>query len=93
MYYSQEDIDKAFNDVRIYHFITLQVGKPWEKGNIHPQRALWDKYFYQSKWKDMKDIKVERSFVEKVQRILYKYFPSTVYIWAHKFAWKHFAKH
>lgn len=93
MHYSQEDIDKAFEDVRIYHFITLQVGKPWEKGNIHPQKVIWDKYFSQSKWKDMKDIPVNRSFVEKVQRFLYKYFPSTVYIWAHKFAWKHLMKH
>ena len=92
-HYSQKEIDEAFKDKRIYHYITLQAGKPWEKGNIHPHKKLWEDYFYSSHWKDMGLIKEKRSFVEKVQRFLYRLFPRTLYIWAHKFAWKYLIKH
>lgn len=90
--FNQEEIEKAYKDIAIYHYIELQVGKPWEKDSVHPKKFLWKYYFDKSPWKDLPAPKVKLSFILKLQRIAYKILPTKTYMSAYAFAWKHFMK-
>ncbi len=90
--FNQEDIDNAYRDVAIYHFIELQVGKPWEKDSVHPKKFLWKYYFDKSPWKDLASPKVKLSLILRLQRIAYKIMPTKLYMSAYAYAWKYFMK-
>ncbi len=90
--FNQETIDNAYKDVAIYHYIELQVGKPWEKDSVHPKKFLWKYYFDKSPWKNLPAPKVKLRFILKLQRIAYKIMPTKLYMKAYAFAWNHFMK-
>ena len=87
--FTQEDIDKAYQDIAVYHFIELQVGKPWEADSVHPKKFLWKEYFDKSKWSDTPAPKVKLSPILKLQRIAYKILPTRLYMASYAFAWKY----
>lgn len=90
--FSQEEIDQAYRDIAVYHFIELQVGKPWEADSVHPKKFLWKEYFDKSLWKDLKAPKVKLSLILRLQRVAYKILPVRAYMAAYAFAWKYLMK-
>ncbi len=87
--FSQKDIDNAYRNIAIYHFIELQVGKPWEADSVHPKKFLWKEYFDKSLWKDLPAPKVAISGILRLQRVAYRILPTGLYMALYAFAWKY----
>ena len=87
--FTQEDIDQAYREIAVYHFIELQVGKPWEADSVHPKKFLWEEYFRKSLWRDLPAPKVQLPAILKLQRIAYKILPTGMYMALYAFAWKY----
>ena len=90
--FTQDMIDDAYRNIVIYHFIELQVGKPWEKDSVHPKKFLWQEYYEKSPWSDLPAPTVKLSPILKLQRITYKLMPKRIYMAAYAFAWKYLMK-
>lgn len=90
--FTQEDIDEAYRNIAVYHFIELQVGKPWERDSVHPKKFLWKEYYDKSLWSDLPAPKVKLPLILKLQRITYKLMPKKIYMAAYAFAWKYLMK-
>ena len=90
--FTQDVIDDAYRNIVIYHFIELQVGKPWEKDSVHPKKFLWQEYYEKSPWSDLPAPTVKLSPILKLQRITYKLMPKRIYMAAYAFAWKYLMK-
>lgn len=91
-YYSYKDVERAYNDPKIYHMMGTMTGRPWEKENIHPQKEIFEYYKKLSLWKDEESITVERSIMFKIQRRLYLFLPRKLYLFIHKMIHLHFMK-
>ena len=87
--FSQEEINRSYENIAIYHFIELQVGKPWEADSVHPKKFLWNDFFKKSPWRDLPAPRVKLAPLLKLQRIAYKIFPTKLYMAAYAFAWKY----
>ena len=90
--FKQEDIDEAYRNIAVYHFIELQVGKPWEKDSVHPKKFLWKEYYDKSLWSNLPAPKVKLPLLLRLQRITYKLMPKKIYMAAYAFAWKYLMK-
>lgn len=88
----QKDIDEAYKSIAVYHFIELQVGKPWEADSVHPKKFLWKEYYDKSLWSDLPAPKVKLSPILKLQRVVYKLLPKRMYMAAYALAWKYLMK-
>jgi lipopolysaccharide biosynthesis glycosyltransferase len=53
-FYSYEEIMEDYYSPKIIHSLFGIKGKPWEEGNDHPQRYLWEKYIRMTPWKNAK---------------------------------------
>jgi lipopolysaccharide biosynthesis glycosyltransferase len=53
-FYSYEEIMEDYYSPKIIHSLFGIKGKPWEEGNDHPQRFLWNKYIRMTPWKNAK---------------------------------------
>lgn len=51
-FYSYEDIMESYYSPKMIHSLFGMKGKPWEEGNDHPQRFLWNKYIAMTPWKN-----------------------------------------
>lgn len=51
-FYAYEELMANYYSPKIIHSLFGIKGKPWEKGNEHPQRYLWDKYMALTPWND-----------------------------------------
>ena len=90
--FTQADIDEAYKDIAVYHFIELQVGKPWEADSVHPKKFLWKEYYDKSLWSDLPAPTVKLKPILKLQRVAYKIMPKKMYMAAYAFAWKYLMK-
>lgn len=52
-YYSREEYEAARNDIRILHFSGQSGGRPWFSNSMHPKKKEYDKYYFESEWKDI----------------------------------------
>lgn len=84
-YYTPEVIEEARNDVRIIHFFRALGDYPWAKGNYHPLDKLYHEWKAKSLWNTIEDIAVKRKLVYKVERILYKLLPKSIFLRVFKF--------
>lgn len=53
-FYSLEEIMEEYFSPKIIHSLFGVTGKPWEIGNQHPNRALWNKYYRILGWDSSK---------------------------------------
>ncbi len=90
--FTQQDIDESYKDIAVYHFIELQVGKPWESDSVHPKKFLWKEYYDKSMWSDLPAPTVKLKPILKLQRVAYKIMPKKMYMAAYAFAWKYLMK-
>lgn len=75
-FYSYDDIMSNYYSPKIIHSLFGIKGKPWEIGNEHPQRLLWDKYLKITPWKDAK----RKNAVRTMTWRLYDTLPSNTFM-------------
>ncbi|MDB5162037.1 MAG: hypothetical protein JWM52_545 [Candidatus Saccharibacteria bacterium] len=83
-FYSYEEIMKEYYSPKITHSLFGVKGKPWEAGNEHPQRYLWDKYIAMTPWKNAS----RREAVRTKTWFLYDVLPNALFMILYKFAVK-----
>lgn len=78
-YYSVGEISKALSSPKIIHFFRYLGKSPWNTNNYHPDEKMFDSYLSCSPWKDY--VKLDRALPlsNKIEVILYRILPKTVY--------------
>lgn len=89
-YNTVQEVANAAKSPIIYHCMGAMTGRPWEQDSIHPQNKIFDHYLAMSPWNDFKKVKVNRKRIFKIQRMLYRILPRTLYIPLHKMAQKRY---
>ena len=80
---------EAQNNAVIRHFERFVGQAPWDKNSVHPYTSLFDEYLSESPWSDYTKKDKKRSFVYKIEVVLYKILPKNifVYIYGIGFCW------
>lgn len=85
-YYSNKEMKEARTNVCINHFFRFCGEFPWYKGNVHPNRELYEKYKEVSFWK-YEDPYIENlNVMFRLEKILYKFMPRKFFLWIFKIA-------
>ncbi|MBQ2315005.1 MAG: glycosyltransferase family 8 protein [Treponema sp.] len=75
-----QEFDGGSGAAVLYHFCGNTFIRPWFRNSHHPLKALYDRYYYESEWKDVE----QRSFKEKpeyaVQYLLFRYAPRPLFL-------------
>ena len=81
MYYSEEEINSAAANPQILHSFRYLGEFPWHKNSLHPHTSYFDQYMGLSLWKDYQKHPTEQSgALFKIERLLYKHLPRTVFL-------------
>lgn len=84
-YYSKEEIDEVMlAGPTIYHCLASMTGRPWEPGNTHPQKALFDKYLKRSSWSEEDKTEKKLPLVFGLQKRAFELLPRALYVPVHK---------
>lgn len=83
-FYTVEKIKAALKHPVIFHCMGGFYGRPWEEGNFHPFRDIWHCYKDLSLWKDENNIQRKIKSLDKIQKIIWNYFPKSIYITFHR---------
>lgn len=79
-YYSDQELTESKADVRIYHSLRFVGEFPWDASSVHPYAKLFDRYLKQSPWSDYKKKKAESTLPMKIEKILYRILPGSLYL-------------
>lgn len=86
MFYSEDTVNQAMKQVCVYHCMpTLSSSRPWCRKSKHPVVEKWDKYLLQSPWKDFQKIDDNRSFMFKMQALLYSLLPKKLFAYVNSY--------
>lgn len=89
-YYSEEQIWRAREHICIYHFFRFVGEFPWHKDNVHPYNDIFDFYLQMSPWKEYRKGKANAGNVLKIEKILFKVLPRSIFLYVFKLAHKLF---
>lgn len=79
-YYTAEEIREALEEPCIYHFFRFLGEFPWNKDNVHPDNAIFDKYLALSPWKEYEKVRAESTNVMKIEKVLYRVLPKGLFL-------------
>lgn len=79
-YYSEEEINHAAKHAVIYHFFRFLGEFPWNKGNLHPDNEIFDRYLSLSPWKGYEKQKSEGSMAMKIEKMLFCVLPGSMFL-------------
>ncbi|MDE6252653.1 MAG: glycosyltransferase family 8 protein [Lachnospiraceae bacterium] len=79
-YYSVKELEEAKSDIRIYHTYRFIGVFPWDKNDVHPANALFDREVPYTEWKDFKKKKKDLPLYMKIERLMFKYLPRMVFL-------------
>ena len=79
-YYTEEDLQNALNNPCIFHFFRFLGEFPWNKDNVHPDNAVFDKYLALSPWKEYKKVRAEVTAAMKIEKLLYRTMPKKLFL-------------
>lgn len=82
-YYSPEQIARTRRDVRIIHFFRFCGEYPWQPGNVHPCKALYEAARDNSLWKEFRYRKKPVKMIYRLERLLYKLLPQKLFLRLH----------
>lgn len=83
-FHKEELIENRMKNPIVNHCMGAMTGRPWELYNSHPQNELFDKYLYESPWKDFAKKEPKRSKVFMIQKKLYDILPASIYAIFHR---------
>lgn len=91
-YYTIDEIRQARENVKIVHFLRALGNYPWEKNNVHPLRHLFESWKEKSLWKDVPAREKRKTMFFRIEIILYKCLPNTMFLKLFKFMKKNYRK-
>lgn len=86
VYYNREALEKQKEDIAIYHCFRFIGEFPWDKDNLHPFTEIFDEYMRQSPWRDYRKSAAELGFPIKIEKILFRILPRSVFLYVFKIA-------
>lgn len=91
-YYSRSEVESAAGNAVIYHCYRWLGDFPWNKSNLHPFNDLFDKYLTKSLWDGYIKKKSDAGMAIRIEKVLYRILPRTVFIRIFKKAHEVFLK-
>lgn len=91
-YYTEEEIKSAKANVTIYHFLRFVGEFPWHKNSIHPYTPMFDEYLALTPWADYNKALADNGLVLKIEKVMYKIFPKSLFLWIFSIAHRAFYK-
>lgn len=79
-YYMEEELGESLKAPYIYHFFRFLGEFPWNKNNVHPDNAIFDKYLALSPWKDYEKVSAESTMAMKIEKLLYRILPKGLFL-------------
>lgn len=89
-FYSKEEIEEAGTQYAIYHCAKYNGERPWEKGNQHPFKDIFDYYREKSPWSDMELWEQKIPAAIRIQTNLQKLLPSVLYTFILRIAQRYY---
>lgn len=86
-FYDTKEIEEAQKAPVILHFERFVGESPWHKNSVHPYTRQFEHYLERSLWKDYHKQKAAVGLVFKVEKLLYRILPHSLFlrIWAVSF--------
>lgn len=81
MYYTPTEIAQARAKPCIIHFFRFCGEYPWQPGNIHGCKALYESALDDSLWKGFRYPVKPLKLVFRVERVLYRVLPQKLFLW------------
>lgn len=79
-YYTEKELAEAKSDTRIYHTYRFIGVFPWDKNDVHPANALFERELAHSEWKDFKKKKKKLPLYMKIERLMFKFLPRMAFL-------------
>lgn len=89
-YYRPEEIRKDLAKPVIYHFFRFVGEFPWNRDNLHPDNAIFDKYLAKSEFSDYVKTESGAGTILKIEKILYRFLPGGLFIYLFRAAYEWF---
>ncbi len=87
-YYTPEELAAARSQMSIVHFFRFCGEYPWQPGNIHPCRNLYESALNRSLWKGYQYPKKPLKPLYRLERILYRVLPQKLFLRLHLYVMK-----
>lgn len=81
MYYTPAEIAEARKKPAIIHFFRFCGEYPWQPGNMHGCKSLYEAALEKSLWKGFCYPKKPLKLVFRIERILYRILPQKLFLW------------
>lgn len=80
-YYKPEQIAKAIAEPRVVHFFRFLGDYPWRAGNnLHPAKALYEKWKEKSLWADTPSTPPQDAAAFRAEKFLYRALPKEAFL-------------
>lgn len=89
-YYSSAEIEEGRKKPVICHFFRFVGEFPWNSNNVHPDNERFDRYLKMSCWRDYKKNPAEVGSILKLEKVIYKIMPRSIFIYLFRFAYECF---
>ena len=89
-YYPVDTVRNGKENPTIYHFFRFVGEFPWNQNNVHPDNDVFDRYLALSPWKDYTKLPAEKGLVLKVEKVMYRLMPRSLFIIAFKLSYEYF---
>ena len=86
VYYSSEQIQEVREHAVIYHCFRFLGEFPWHEDNLHPFKDLFEFYLEKSPWRIYRKSKATAGIVIKMEKVLYRMLPSSLFLPVFRFA-------
>lgn len=83
-YYTKEELREETENGVILHFLRFNGEFPWMKNSTHPYAGIYDEYKLKSLWKDEQKPKKDKNVLYVIERVFYKIFPRTAFLFIFK---------
>ena len=86
VYYSLEQIEWAKEHTVIFHCFRFLGEFPWHRNNLHPFDQVFERYLRKSPWKDYEKKEAEAGMIIRIEKVLYRVLPASVFLPVFKIA-------
>lgn len=76
---SEEEMNHLRENAVVLHCFGGMLLRPWDAGNEHPIKSIWERYMSKSLWSDYVPVQTKKGLVYATQEFLYKNFSNRMY--------------
>lgn len=77
---SGEQIREEKENAVILHFLRFLGESPWDRHSLHPYKKEFDRYAQQSLWKEQEQPVSHRSFLYRIEEVLFRVLPGRAFL-------------